>query len=189
MKSPYLFIVIVFLVSCQQKAPEITHANNNDTILYMLSRMKGFSLPLGKDFPDSNTLVFGCEESFDTSFIVHLSKESNKVHGVVYEVLPINRGAIAGFAAGYDEVLPFEGYGFNLDSIHWNSLVTQTERLLEEKTMKTKGGHICFDGTYYFLAYNRKLAVGGNCGDTSFERFTQYIKDSLLFPIHSKKPY
>lgn len=187
MKSLYLFITIVLLASCRQNASVVNPPNDNDTIFYILSRMPGFSLPLGKNFPDKSTLLFGCEESFDTSFIIHLSKDTNKIHGVAYEVVPQHRGSITGFAWGDDEILPFEGYGFNLDSTHWNSLLVQTELLFKEKALQGKNGHRCTDGTDYFLAYNGKLAIGGNCTDSSFEKFTQYLKDSLLAPIHAKR--
>jgi hypothetical protein len=54
---------------------------------------------------------------------MHLRKEKDVIHGVVYEVLPANRNGLSKFATGVKEVLLFEGYGFRIDSIEWRLLM------------------------------------------------------------------
>jgi hypothetical protein len=183
MNTIRFLIVALFLVSCQQhpinnKSPE--ESDEEFWKAHFLSRIESFSLPFNKDFSDTNTLFFACSASFDTSFLMQFRKKDSVYNGIIYEVMPNNRMGIDKFADGMEDTLAFQGFSFRMDSIQWNGLIDKTKSLIIERLEHPLMRKGCFDGTFYYIAYNKEILGSDNCGDSLFEGFSQYLKDSLL---------
>ncbi|SFM57123.1 hypothetical protein SAMN05428949_0015 [Chitinophaga sp. YR627] len=184
MKAIFLGTIVLFLLSCQRETSNNQERDVIDSVptlqrSELAALIEGFSIPFNEDLRDTNTVFFFCLPSFDTSYVLHLRKRRDGVQGIIYKTMPQYRNAIMGFAGKSDEVLPFSGFGFRMDIAGWDRFIEHASRVAinSRKDGKNSG---CCDGTSYLLLYKSQPFPGGNLGDTAFENFTQYIKDSVL---------
>ena len=185
-----LVVLLFSCVSClQQKGREkFVKENTFDSIPeYWISQIEKFSIPFSREMPDSNALFFCDLEVFDTSFLVHFRKENNTVNGVFYEVLPAYHLGVENFADEKDQLLFFEGYSFKIDTSRWANIVKQANVLLKLEKDTGQKYRGCFDCAPDFLMHDSKMAVVFGKHRENFERFGQYLKDSLLNQYITKR--
>ncbi|ACU62797.1 hypothetical protein [Chitinophaga pinensis] len=184
MKAIFLGTIVLFLLSCQQQTSNNQEHNVTDSMPTLMrsesaALLEGFSIPFNEDLQDTNSVFFFCLPSFDTAYVLHLRKRRDGAQGVIYKTMPQHRGAIIGFADQTEDVLPFSGFGFRMDIAGWEKFTEQASRTAANSRKDGKNSGCC-DGTSYLLLYKGNQFPGGNLGDTAFENFTQYIKDSVL---------
>ncbi|SEW42848.1 hypothetical protein SAMN05428988_5416 [Chitinophaga sp. YR573] len=185
MRRIYFLILALFFVSCKQKVVDnkaVDNSKTDSTAKFVLSLLDPFSLPLSKNFPDSNTLLFVCAPSFGTSFTILCQKKKDGIRGVLYEVAPVNHTAVWHFENGDRKALPFNGYSFNIEgnSMQFSSLINNARNAMKEKSAIKQEGARCFDGTSYYLVCDKKLIAADDCKDSIFTKFSIYLQDSLI---------
>lgn len=181
MKPFFALMMIFFLVSCDRSNRKNlnTGAKSDSLSLPLITRVERFSLPFSKEIPDSNGLFFYFSQRFDTSFFVHLERQSIGIRGVLYEITPSYHRDDKDFADSASQLLFFDGYSFAIDSIRWDNMVKKASGIFVDGHEPSKT-EVCLDCPYYFLAYNRKVTDSYEKGRPIFEAFAQFLKDSLL---------
>lgn len=153
------------------------------------SLIKKFSLShLDSLIPDSNSLIFYCSRSFDTSSLVHLQKSENTIHGVFYEILPAYHTYANDYADEKTKLLFFEGYSFVIDSTVWNSVLKQAQIILQRKDSLDRTDRYV-DGKTFALYHNFLSRKGDSNNEEVYEKFDRFLKDSFLEKfIQTRKP-
>lgn len=139
--------------------------------------------------PDSNSLIFYCSRTFDTTSLVHLQKCGGSIHGVFYEMLPTYHRYAYDYAIQEDSLLFFEGYRFVIDSIIWKSVREKAQEILDKgHGLRNKDRYV--DGNSYLLYHNFRR-IEGNSGNEEdlFEKFDRYLKNAFLQKyMNARKP-
>ncbi|MBS1918615.1 MAG: hypothetical protein JST17_00010 [Bacteroidetes bacterium] len=189
MKNKIVFILFMSFLqySCKEEsnnANRSIESQNTDSSLNVL--MKKFELSDPATFKsDSNSLVFYCTRSFDTSFLLHLKKEQDGINGIYYEVLPSYHNNVNDVIIGENHLLFFEGYNFTIDSSEWQIIKSKTVDLLNDTSFKNNPG--CRDCIEYGLSYNLKSKTDNG---TKYAPFYKFLKVLFLEKfIQERKPF
>ncbi|HYM93330.1 MAG TPA: hypothetical protein VET23_04270 [Chitinophagaceae bacterium] len=188
-KNIFLLCLCFLYYSCQEKANNVkenivTQSNRyEDSTLSFV--MKKFGLPqLQSDRSDSNTLVFYCLRSFDSSFLIHLRQEPNGINGAYYVEMPSYYN-VNDSGAKENQLLFFEGYSFTLDSAKWQIVKDKAEELLRDTIFKNSPG--CRDCKEYGLSYDLKSKIDNGI---KYEPFYRFLKEQFLEKfIQKRKPF
>ena len=152
--------------------------------------MKKFEQLYPQNFKsDNNSLAFYHTATFDTSFLIHLKRETTGINGVYYEVLPSYHNNVNDFASGENQLLFFEGYSFTLDSTQWAMIKEKAEKMLSRDT-SFKSNEGVRDGAEYVLSYNFKSSKSYNANNSEHESFYKFLKEQFLEKfIQGRKPF
>lgn len=190
-KNILLLFLCFLYYSCQEKTNNPNEnilnkeSNYRDSSVYFI--VKKFEQLYPENFKsDSNSLVFYRTATFDTSFLLHLKRETDGINGIYYEVLPSYHNNVNDFAPGENQLLFFEGYSFTLDSTKWSMIKRMAEKMLSSDT-SFKSNEGIRDGAEYVLSYNFKSSKGYN---SEYESFYKNLKEQFLEGfIKSRKPF
>jgi hypothetical protein len=189
MKNKNIFILFLCFLcySCQEKnnnaKENIVNQNNRyeDSTLSFAMKKFGLSYQQQDYRPDSNSLVFYCLRSFDSSFLIHLRQEPSGINGAYYVEMPSYYN-VNDFGARENYLLFFEGYSFTLDSAKWQIVKRKTVELLNDTSFKNSPG--CRDCKEYGLSYNFKSKVD------KYEPYYEFLKELFLEKfIQRRKPF
>ena len=182
MKNKNIFVLLLYFLcsSCQEKrynAEEyIVDPNNRYEDSTLSFAMKKFGLPYqGKNYKsDSNSLVFYCLRSFDSSFLINIRQEASGINGAYYVEMPsyYNKND---FGAEENYLLFFEGYSFTLDSAKWQIVKRKTVELLSDTSFKNSPG--CRDCKEYGLSHNFKSKIDNG---VKYEPYYEFLKELFL---------
>jgi hypothetical protein len=182
MKKVFILMSILslFYVGCKEESnsPQSTispYNSSNDSLFNSVIRQ--FALPYPENFRlDSNTIIFYGSRPFDTSFLIHLKKETQKITGVYYEVIPTYHNDLNNYAVSASKLLFFEGYSFILDSSKWKEVKDQTTKLLSDSTTFNIK-EACRDCEVYGLYYDSKSNIGNI---TKYRPYYKFFKEAFL---------
>lgn len=193
MKNTLYLFVAILCFACKQPHPQqpkedLVFKQEADSL--RLSFIEGMTVPFSKDLSDSNQLFFTSSSWFDTAYLFHIRKFGDEeIRGVVYEMPAGARGSTYNLADQrpfHSSSYPFIGYGFNLNISQWNALMTQVNRIINDTAAirQIREKSQCTDGTSHELIFNGMIISGTNCEDSIFERFTNYMKEQIVYKIH-----
>jgi hypothetical protein len=187
-----LFVLSMLIITCGEQKEHsdekpIVATQARDSALETI--MKKFSLPYCADsMVDENSLIFFCSRTFDTSSLIVLKKNHERVDGVFYEILPTYHTYANDFADPKANVLFFEGYSFIVDSLIWDLVREQAQSILKGKDSLNRGPKYV-DGKSFTLYHNFENCKGNSADEVVFERFDKFLKQSFLKKIiQSRKP-
>jgi hypothetical protein len=186
MKKAMIFIVsaLSLFISCESKKnlpdsnSQLNHPYKDSSYNFILKR---FGL-MGSEFfqIDSNTLVFYCRRSFDSSFLIQIKNEPYRISGVYYIDPYFSNVNDSLFTVNYYSF--FEGCTFTLDSTKWNKLKTKASELLIDTSFANIG--IGRDGREYGLRYNFKSNIDNGL---KYEAFNKLVENLFLVDIIQRK--
>lgn len=181
-----LFMGCCFLsYSCQEKnnaKENIINQNNpyEDSTFRVV--MNKFGLPQQQiNRPDSNTLVFYCLRSFDSSFLIQLRQAPNGINGAYYVEMP-SYYDVNDRGAEENQLLFFEGYTFTIDSEKWQIIKDKAEEFLRDTTFKNSPD--CRDCKEYGLSYDFKSKIDYGI---KYESFYRLLKEQFLEKFIQKR--
>jgi hypothetical protein len=187
-----LTVTGLFFVACSNKNSDkegssTSVTRNQATIID--STITKFCLAYPKDLMlDSNSLVFYCARTFDTSSLIHIQKNNLTIRGVYYEMLPAYHQFPNDFADQKNDLLFFDGYSFVIDSAIWRMIKERVNILLQTKDSLTKNREFV-DGSRYAIYYNSQSRFGDNNQEALYENFYDFLKRTFLKKIiQSRKP-
>lgn len=128
---------------------------------------------------DSNSFIFYCTRTFDTSSLIHIQKYDFAVRGVFYQMLPSYHQFSSDFADKKNELLFFEGYSFEIDPEIWK-MIEQRTNILLHATDSLKPYKEFVDGSKYAIYYNLQSRYGGPDQEILYEDFYTFLKKSCL---------
>jgi hypothetical protein len=186
------FGACLFFISCHDN----TISNGNKSIPVKPTDdsaakiiMQTFGLPYPDNMkPDSNTLLFFCARSYDTSSLIYLQKNRNGIQGIFYMMLPAYHRFMVDYANEKSKLLFLEGYSFIIDSSIWKTITTQADTILAYKAKP--GKHYKYvDGSEYGLFYNLQYSHGDSNNENVYEGFDKFLKNTFLEKfMQAKKP-
>src|SRR5436190_1736218 len=182
---PYIIFVAVLLsTSCSNNSiKKITEVNKIDSsnVEVFEFPIKKFSLPYDTSIRcDSNSLIYLNQTSFDTSYLLHVSKQGQNIKGVCYMVPPSYHRDLEDFYDKEHQLLFFDGISFKLDERQWQMLKKETTDVISKMLDSSRTNSLCFDcPTYAIIFDNKKRATGGKKLRESFEMYDNFIQDSL----------
>jgi hypothetical protein len=187
-----IFVLSMLITTCSEQK---RHSDGKPVIatrardFTLETIMKEFSLPYsGDSMVDENSLIFFCSRTFDTSSLIFLKKNHERINGVFYEVLPTYHKYINDFSDPKSNLLFFEGYSFIVDSLVWDLVREQAQLILKEKDSLNRGEKYV-DGKSFALYYNFESCKDNSADETVFERFDKFLKESFLEKIiQARKP-
>ena len=183
-----LIIFTCLVVSCQHQEHYVKPINKDSTYYLLRSLVEKFSLTNDGMLADSNQLIFYYEKRFDTSLLVSLEKEADRIKAIVYQVAPpyyMNRGR-----PEENRKSPqfFEGFSFSIDTVSWKSTVNDAREILDADVPQNQT-NIAFDGATYLLAFNSRIRVNRNTIDDSLlSGYLSLLKSRFLYKYMAQKP-
>lgn len=186
---PIYYILFALFSSCSNyKQPEKTEdaqqAKNLNSEVFDIPIMK-FSIPYDKSLNcDSNNLIFLKESNFDTSYLLHISRQGSKLRGVYYMVLPQYHRDLEDYYDKEQELLFFEGFSFKLNNMQWEIIKKKTEETISKMIDSSRSGSTCFDCPSYSIFYNKKRRVSGNSKlQDDFKSYDVFLRNNFINQI------
>ncbi|HOA37629.1 MAG TPA: hypothetical protein PLQ32_02870 [Flavihumibacter sp.] len=183
--SILLMIGAASFVSCKPKAHANRAAATTDSAVYSIIK-KFYPTYSGDRSADSNSLIFYGERPFDTSFLLHIKKDIDKVNGTYFEVLPEYHRFLKDVRSSEMQILFFEGYSFIFDSAMWEKIIIRSEKLLPTDT-SLKSNPLVRDESHYALILNSRVRKSNFNTSVQYEEFYKFLKDSLLSDLVNKR--
>lgn len=152
--------------------------------------LQTFALPFSEQMKfDSNSLVFYCSRTYDTSSLIHMERKGNLLRGVYYKVLPEYHRFLTDYHDSVSKIIYFEGYSFNMDSVTWKSVTDQANTVFLDKPNLNKNEKYT-DGATYALYYNGQSRHGNGNDEAAFVKFDSLLKVEFIWKYALlKKPF
>ena len=182
-KIVFFILVTCLLLACfnnGQSKNKVDKINNtkNDSITTAI--LKKFSLPYTESLSfDSNGLLFYCSKNLDTSSLIQIKENKQKVYVTYYTVLPEYHKYLNDYGYSDNELIFFEGCSFIIDTRNWQNIKKQALLIMAD-TLHPQKEEIHLDGETFALYYNNKSKYGNNSNSTIFNAFNNYLKGSIL---------
>lgn len=136
---------------------------------------------------DSNSMIFSCVRTFDTSSLIHIQLYGGHFKVRYYEMLPAYHQNINDFSNENNELLFFEGYSFTIDSIIWKKVILKAEEVLQASVSSERLRYK--DASYYALYSGTQQRKGDSNDEDLFEGFDAFLKALFLQRcINARKP-
>ncbi len=188
---PYLFALVLF-TSCSNNEQDETRkiVKDSASVQTFLFPINKFSLPYDSHLNlDSNSVIFMKEVPFDTSYLIHVRKESSVIRGVCYMILPSFHRDLEDFKDEKQKLLFFDGFSFILDSLQWETLNKKTKETLINMTDSIPTNSSCIHCPSYTLFYNHQRRATGNSKlQGNFKSYETYLREEIVDPLLKKRP-
>lgn len=183
LKQAMWLLIICMLFACQDDKKKIVSKPSmvdliNDSVTKTV--IKKFGLPYSDNLNlDSNSLLFYCVRSYDTTSLIYLQKHNKEIQGIFYIILPNYHRFVTDYADQKSNLLFFEGYSFIIDSVAWTTLKSHADLVLQHKGNPDIRRNYT-DGSTYALYYNSQSRHGNSYDEAIYEGFDGSLKKMFL---------
>lgn len=182
-QTMWLLLICMLFFACQDDRKKIVNKPSmvdliNDSVTKAV--IKKFGFPYSDNLNlDSNSLLFYCVRSYDTTSLIYLQKHNKDIQGVFYIILPNYHRFVTDYADQKSNLLFFEGYSFVIDSVAWTALKSHADLVLQYKGNPDIRKNYT-DGSTYALYYNSQSRHGNSYDEAIYEGFDSSLKKMFL---------